>query len=179
MNNAFKNPRFDEQQKSRIHKALHGLVDEDVVWSLHHEKVHELVTDDGRSPRLTFTEIGDVGRFVAAACDLHDGQWKHDMSMVGDTVVLSDLTDLIEKTTGIKLQRERIDRREAQRRIDGVEGVGKTEEEILAKLWAQFELEFIENTVGAAILEPVVNKMCPQVKPLSMKEYLECVFKVA
>lgn len=67
---AFKNTRWDEQARKRIEEALHGLQDDDVMWSLRIESAHELVTDDGKSPRITLPEIGDVGRFVAAACEL-------------------------------------------------------------------------------------------------------------
>jgi len=37
------------------------------------------------------TELGDIGRFVAAALDLEEGKWEADMGMVGSTVDLEEV----------------------------------------------------------------------------------------
>ena len=86
------NDKFSKETKKKIEKAMHGLVDADHMWSLQHERAHDLVTDEGKSPTLTMTDIKDIGRFVAAACKLPDGQWQENMSMVGDMMTLSEAT---------------------------------------------------------------------------------------
>lgn len=58
-----------------------------------------------------------------------------------------------------------------------MEGIGKTGEEIIGKLWAQIEMVSIEDAEGAGRLSPVLNELCPQVKPVSVREYLAKVFK--
>ena len=170
------NDKLSKETKKKIEKAMHGLVDADHMWSLQHERAHDLVTDEGKSPTLTMTDIKDIGRFVAAACKLPDGQWQENMSMVGDMMTLSEATDLLEKYSDITLKREKIDRTELEKRINAVEGIGKNEEVIIGKLWDQIELVTLEDKQGAARLKPVLNKLCPQVKPTSLKEYLEKVF---
>lgn len=177
MSDAFKNTKFDERTRKRIEEALLGLEDDDVMWSLQRDSVHELITDDGKPARLTLTSIPDIGRFVAAACELPDGSWKDDMDMVGQTLSMAEVNDMIEEISGLELKREKIDRKELEKRISSVEGVGQTREEIMRKLWSQIELISIEDKEGYGILKPIVNEMCPQVKPIKMRDFLEGVFK--
>jgi hypothetical protein len=63
------------------------------------------VNDDGTSPRITLTEVGNIGRFVAAACELPGRSWKENMSMVGETLTVAQVTQAIEGVTGHNLRR--------------------------------------------------------------------------
>ena len=118
-----------------------------------------------------------MGRLVAAACELPDGTWKEEMSMVGQTLSMKEITDAIEEISGMKLKREKIDSRELRKRIDAVEGIGKTEGQIIGKLWNQIELITTRDEEDAGRLKPVVNELCTQVKPITVREFLEKVFK--
>jgi uncharacterized protein YbjT (DUF2867 family) len=174
---AERNPRWDEATRKRIEDAGHGLVDDDHMWSLQRESAHELVTEQGTSPRITLTDIADVGRFVAAACELPDGKWKEDMSMVGQTLTMKEVTETLEEVSGVKLRRERLDPQALKKKIYAVKGIGRTEEEIIGKLWNQIEAIMVKDEEDAGVLRAVVNELCPQVKPQSIREYLERVFK--
>ncbi len=49
------------------------------------------LAENGRPAKLSMTELGDIGRFVAAALDLEEGKWEADMGMVGSTVDLEEV----------------------------------------------------------------------------------------
>jgi hypothetical protein len=176
---ALKNPRWDDRTRERINTALHGLNDEDILWNLEYERAEDIVKDDGTSPRITLTKIGDVGRFVAAACELPDGSWKSSMSMVGETLTVAEVSKTIEDITGVQLKRSTIDANGLRRRVDSIQGVGTNPVDIVKKLWTQLELVIIEDTEGAGWLAPVVNELCPRVKPSTVREYLLKVFNGA
>ena len=152
---------------------LHGFEDEPMIWDAAKMTAELPVKTDGSHPRMTMTEIGDVGRFVAAACELEDGRWEEDMSMVGDTIGVDEVVRLIEDVRGRKMQWTTVGKEELDRRVASVEGIGSSRAEMVKKMNAQFELNALEERVGLSILEPVVNRLCPQVKPISAEVYLE------
>jgi hypothetical protein len=45
--------------------------------------------------------------------------------------------------------------------------------EIVKKLVVQFELGMLQEKEGWAIQEPTLNRLCPHVKPMQVKSYLE------
>ena len=122
-------------------------------------------------PRVVLTDFGDVGKFVAAACELEDGAWEEEMGMIGDLVTVDEVVKLVEEVTASK---KKIDvqmdgKEELERRVKSVEGIGATREEIVMKMVSQIEICMIE---GKNVFESVVNRLCPHVKPGSVKEYL-------
>lgn len=158
--------------EERAQEALAGLDDMAVIWDVVGRKAEEPVKEDGSSPRITLTDIWDVGKFVAGACELEQGRWEEEMSMVGETIEIEKATGLLEKYSGRKLEVTRLKRAEYQARADAVQGVGGSREEMLAKMSAQFALLDLDEEVGGAIMKPTVNELCPWVKAKSVEEYL-------
>lgn len=157
--------------EERGKEARAGLVDEPIIWDLAAGKAEVPVGDDGKTfPEVTMTEIGDIGRFVAAACELEDGMWEEEMGMVGETIKVDEVTRMVEEVAGIPLKIDSVDRKELERRAESVQGIGTTTEEILIKMVSQITLCVIG---GTAPVKPTVNRLCPQVRPQSVRQYLE------
>lgn len=154
-------------------EALAGLEDMNVIWDVVGRKAEEPVRDDGGSPVVTLTDIWDVGKFVAAACELPVGRWGDgELGMVGETIEISRATALLEKYSGRKMEVTKVKRAEYQARADVVDGVGRSVEEVLAKMAAQFALLQLDEEIGAAIVEPRLNELCPLVEAKGVEEYL-------
>lgn len=153
-------------------EVLGGFSDEPVIWNVAGGHAEEPVKDDGSSPRITLTLIDDVGRFVAAACELPDGAWEHDMGMVGETIAISEVTRLVEEATGKSQLADKVNRHQLEQRVQSITGCGPTLTEELTKLQSQLELLMIEEKEGLMIMNPVVNTLCPQVHTTGVREYL-------
>lgn len=158
---------------SKREEAEQGLVDAPIIWNIPAGKIEMPVKDDGTAPRLTTTSLRDIGRFVAAACELLEGSWRENMEMVGETVGIDEVTALIEGFTRRKVKVITVGRKELQRRADGIEGIGSTREEILTKMVSEINLLVLEEKEGMCLLRPVVNGLCPDIKPMSVREMLE------
>ncbi|KAL1625457.1 hypothetical protein SLS56_007350 [Neofusicoccum ribis] len=155
-------------------RACAGLADAaPVIWDFEAGVAELPVGPDGRAPRVTLTEIDDVGRFVAAACGLTEGTWVEEMGMVGETIGLEDVVQLVRECLGVDLKVKRVARDELERRVASVDGIGRTREEVFRKMIAQIELVMLEEKEGWGIIEPVLNEMCLHTKPLSVREYLQ------
>lgn len=152
--------------------ATHGMRDTWVfVWDVNHMRARIPLTRDGKVPSMTLTEISDVGRFVAAACLLPKGRWQEDFSMAGETLRLDEVVKMIEEVRGGTVDvkhrpHETIEREEE------AEDIGYPN-----KFWLQIELLVAENKVGAGILPAIVNELCPAVKPISVREYLNMFWR--
>ncbi|KAL6721262.1 hypothetical protein ACLMJK_000364 [Lecanora helva] len=166
----------EDLKEGRKEEALHGLVDEPIIWDVKNRTAELPVKDDGTSPRFTTTEIGDVGKFVAAVCELELGKWEQEMMMVGETIEVDKATELLGKAIRAPFEIRKVGRKELQSRDQSVEGIGKSREEIVLKLISQIELVMLDENEGAAILKPVINQLCPAVKPLNVTEYLDKVY---
>jgi hypothetical protein len=152
--------------------ALAGLEDMPFIWDVVAGTAEEPTKDDGTSPLITLTDIWDVGKFVAATCELEEGKWVAEMEMVGETIKITDVTNLVEKYLGRKLHITRIQLDELARRAEAIEGVGRNPEELMQKMLAQMAMVYIDEEVGGAIMEPIVNRMCPWVKATGVETYL-------
>lgn len=162
--------------EERRETALHGLADEAIIWDVERRRAELPVKDDGTLPKVTLTEIGDVGNFVAAACDLEMGKWENDMGIVGEIIGVDKVTKLLETAVGASFELQKVGRKELEERVNSVEGVGRSREEFLKKMVSQIELVMLDETEGAAILKPVTNRLCPAVKPVSVAEFLQKVY---
>ncbi|KAH7049443.1 hypothetical protein B0J12DRAFT_105412 [Macrophomina phaseolina] len=153
-------------------KAVAGLEDRAIMWDFP-SKVAELpVKADGSFPRITLTEIDDVGRFVATACGLTEGSWLQEMDMVGETLVLGEVVELVKECLGLELNVVKVGKEELEKRVRSVEGGGQTQNECFKKMVAQLQLVILEDRVGWGVLEPEMNSMYSHTKPLGVREYL-------
>jgi len=118
---------------------------------------------DGTIPRITMTEIGDIGRFVAAACSLP--KWERSFGMVGSTMRMDEVVKLIEDVRQRKMD-------VTFRTPDQIR-----QEQALATdpnklFWLELEEIYTRDRVDEAVIRPVLNGLCPDVKPMSIKDYL-------
>lgn len=157
--------------------AIQGLMDEPIIWDVKAGKVEMPVKADGSAPKLTMTSLRDIGHFVAAACELLDGQWRESMEMVGETVAIDEVTEIIEEFTGRQMEVKTVGRKELKRRADGIEGFGNTREELFTKMVSEINMLALEEKEGMCVLRPVVNELCPCIKPMSVREIIEKAWK--
>lgn len=147
--------------------ALNGLSDSwRFVWDVEGMRARIPLTREGRVPRLSMMEIGDVGRFVAAACVLPAGTWREDFSMEGATVRLDEVVRIVEEVRGRKME-------VVYRPYEMV--CEEEEREQVAypdKFWGQLERMVARERVGEGVVEPVLNELCPQVRPMGVEEYV-------
>lgn len=118
----------------------------------------------GRGLRGSVVVVVVVGR--------RGGWGDGELGMVGETIEISRATALLEKYSGRKMEVTKVKRAEYQARADVVDGVGRSVEEVLAKMAAQFALLQLDEEIGAAVVEPRLNELCPWVEAKSVEEYL-------
>ena len=136
------------------------------VWDVKGMKANIPLTREGGVPRLTMTEIGDVGRFVAAACLLGRGRWREDFGMAGETLGMDEVVRIVEKVRGGEMN-------VTYRPYEEIEKMGAVEEVLYPdKFWLQVELLVERHAVGEGVVEPILNELCPAVKPLSVEDYV-------
>lgn len=152
----------------REEDALHGFEDNwrDVWRHVKEMKAEIPLTKDGKVPKVTMTEIRDVGRFVAAACLLPKGKWDENFSMVGETLSMTDIIQIAENVRGKKME---INYRPFEKVLQDKE----KEVDFYRKFWYELEEMNARDTVGEGIVEPILNKLCPGVKPLGVEEYVK------
>lgn len=148
-------------------EAVHGIpIEWPVIWEMKNMKARIPLTPEGNIPRLSLTEIGDVGRFTAAACLLPKGAWKKEFNFTGETIRMDDVVKVIEKVRGRKMEvtyrpYEQIVREEKEEKLDFPD-----------RFWLQAELVHALDKAGEGVIEPVYNHLVPQVRPISVEEYL-------
>ncbi|KAF1359638.1 NAD(P)-binding protein [Lizonia empirigonia] len=148
-------------------EAVHRIAREwPVIWDMKNMEAKIPLSPEGNVPRLSLTEIGDVGRFTAAACLLPKGAWKEEFNFVGETISMDEFTKLIEK-----VRRTRMDViYRPFRQI--VEEEAKETVNWASKFWLQAKLVHALDKAGEGVLEPVHNELVPQVQPISVEEYV-------
>ncbi|KAK0117550.1 hypothetical protein ONS95_011888 [Cadophora gregata] len=128
--------------------------------------VELLIKDDGTTPRITMTEIGDVGRFVARALGLE--KWERNMDIAGDTVTLQEVVEIAERLTGRKFDVKRLGKKELEQQVETL----RSGNDLLKAMWVQLKLMMLDDEIGSAVLNPVVNEMCSGVQAVSVEKYL-------
>lgn len=130
-------------------------------------KIAELpVRPDGKWPRITFTAMSDVGRFVAASLDL--AEWEERMDMVGETLSMDELLRHAEEVTGTTFEVATLDPAKIEQKMAALQ-----EHDYMGILWAEFNLAYTRDMEDETVLRPVLNTKCPDVQPLGVREYLE------
>ncbi|KAJ9607640.1 hypothetical protein H2200_007718 [Cladophialophora chaetospira] len=160
--------------------ALAGLVDDLMLEyvNIPAGKLCVPVGYDGRPAPVTFTHIEDIGRFVAAAVDLPAGQWVQDLGMAGDTCSMGDVVEML-KAKGISLPLETISPQQCDERIAGFDqqlAEGFSLEALLGKMVAQLVKVQCEGEVSGGVVEPILNEKCPQVRPVTVQQFIDRVY---
>ena len=125
------------------------------------------LSPEGNIPRLSLTELSDVVRFTAAACLLPKGAWKEEFNFVGESIRMDEVVKVIEEVRGQKMEvsycpYEQIVEEEAKETVEWPN-----------KFWLQAELVHALDEAGEGVIEPVHNNLVPQVKSVSVEEYLK------
>ncbi|KAM0325937.1 hypothetical protein ACHAQA_007242 [Verticillium albo-atrum] len=122
------------------------------------------VKEDGTWPRISFTSSRDVGRFVAASLDLP--KWEEDMSMAGETITMGELLASAEAVTGKKLTVTKLHKDDVEKKL-------AASEDFMERMWLEFFLAYIRDKDDEVVVSPVLNQLCPQVKPITVRQYME------
>lgn len=122
------------------------------------------VKDDGQWPQISLTSMRDVGRFVAASLDLP--KWEEEMSMVGETLTMGELLASAEAVTGKKFNVTVLKWQDLEERL-------ATTTDFMERLWIEFNLAYIRDQQDEVVLRPVLNRLCPEVKPMTVREYMD------
>lgn len=125
------------------------------------------MTEHGGYPSLTMTTIRDVGRFVAAALDLEE--WQHDMNIAGDKLPLDEILRIVETVKKRKFDVKKLSARQLQDEISGLQ----MPQDMMKGMWLELKLMVTRNAKDEGILDGVVNRMCAQVQPTMIQEYIE------
>ncbi|KAK2875632.1 hypothetical protein FQN49_001549 [Arthroderma sp. PD_2] len=115
---------------------------------------------------ITMTNIRDIGRFIAAAIDLEEPWGKRELGMAGSTLQFDEMVPLFEKYTGRKMEIRPFNKKQVQERAanspGGVEG-------IIVQMECQLKMVCCQ---GGIPIEPTLNQLCPDVKPMTVEEFL-------
>lgn len=152
--------------KEKQEEALHGFREGPFMFNVEEGTVDIPLKADGSYPRVTMTEIGDIGRFVAAALDLD--KWEPEMPMAGDTLGFGEVVRLAEKATGRKFTIMETTKEQLQKEKDGLRP-----EDWIRNMECSYAMLFCDDQDGETVLDPLLNRLCPQVNPIKIKEYLQ------
>lgn len=145
-------------------EALAGKHDDaEFIYSMHDMRALIPLKSNGTIPRITMTEIGDIGRFVAAACSLP--KWERSFGMVGETLRMDEVVRLIEEVRGKKMDIE-------FRTQEQVQKEKERETNPHRLFWLELEEVYSRDREDEAVIRPVLNELCPDVKPMSVQDYL-------
>ncbi|OAL44867.1 hypothetical protein IQ07DRAFT_684702 [Pyrenochaeta sp. DS3sAY3a] len=130
--------------------------------------------DDGSWPRITMTSMMDVGRFVVASLNLPKGMWEENMTMAGDTLTMGELLAYAEAVTGRKFEVSIVKQADLEKKMGEI-----TQNDFMPQMWAEFKLAYIRDMEDEVVLKPVVNQLCPAVKPMGLRGYMETFYHSA
>ncbi|KAK2757028.1 hypothetical protein FQN54_004997 [Arachnomyces sp. PD_36] len=125
------------------------------------------VNDDGKWPRICMTSLKDVGSFVVASLTLP--KWEENMTMVGDMLPMNELLSIAEDVTGKKFQVKFVKKEELEAKM----GKLVLPNDFLDWMWTDIKLAYSRDEEGEVVLDPVVNRLCPEVRPVTVREYIE------
>ncbi|KAJ4159459.1 uncharacterized protein LMH87_008359 [Akanthomyces muscarius] len=129
------------------------------------------VKEAGQWPRITLTSLRDVGKFFAASLSL--STWEEEMTMVGETLTVGELLTEAEAATGRKFS---ITTFTKDSLLERRKTLGPDDFDEL--LWTDLKLAYVRDLDDEAVLRPVVNRLCPEVQPESVRSFLQAHWKV-
>ena len=108
------------------------------IWDVGNMKAE--IPGDGEA-EVTFTRAGDVGRCVATACLLPEGQWGGEMGVVGETVRMVDVVGMIERVRGREMEVRFVGVEELEGRVRSMQGVMEEKKGDLGAVMGHFQAE--------------------------------------
>lgn len=135
--------------------------------------------DEGGQPsKITMTHLNDVGKFVAAAIDLPLQYWQGHLGTAGDTFSFDEVAELLQGK-GVQLDRQTLSMQECDQRIKSYDDeLAKcfSVKALKGKMVAQMMRVQCGGQVGSGIVEGSLNELCPSVKPVTIREYINSVY---
>jgi hypothetical protein len=126
--------------------------------------------NDGTLPAITMTSMADVAKYVAALCELPQGEWKEDSYVAGGTHNMSSVIHLIEKVRGSKMKVTKYTKQALTEQIDAI--APDNEERAMNRFFLQLTRTFADGEKGWTVMEPELNTMFPHIRPMSVEEYM-------
>lgn len=119
-----------------------------------------IVPGDG-SQKVVLTTMQDIGRFVTASLDLP--KWQPESRIVGDRLSFMEVVVLVKEICGRDLRVINIPTAELSKILESRQDVGE-------RFYYQLLLAI---ALGRMDFEPTLNERVPDVKPMSVAEYLK------
>lgn len=121
------------------------------------------VKADGTFPRITMTAMEDIGKCVARSLSLE--RWDTVSNFVGDTLPMDEVVRIADSVMGKKWEITTVSPAEYEKRITEEQDEGK-------KFWLQLGLVYTRDAIDEGVLEPQLNQLLPDLKPLTVKDYM-------
>ncbi|KAL2816044.1 hypothetical protein BDW59DRAFT_177450 [Aspergillus cavernicola] len=159
---SFKDTKQEEE-------ALAGFKEGGMIFYLDDEDsgpwVEIPLTETGGYPDVTMTDIRDVGRFVVAALEIEEPWAGRELGMAGDTRNLGEVVEIIQGVLGVEVEVRTVRQEELQGRLEGL-GEG----DVLGRMEVQYMMVCGR---GGSVVRGVLNELCPDVKPISIRGFME------
>jgi len=134
-----------EEAKDR---ATRGLNDEPTVWDMANRRAELSPEDNSSFPEVTLTDIEDVGRLVAAACELSVGSWEEDMGFVGEMIRLDEVVGLVKEELGLDVKLTTVRTAELEERTNAIERIGVNGGQIWENMVSQMKMLLVGDRMG-------------------------------
>jgi hypothetical protein len=153
---------------SSVEGALNGLADEkSFILDIKNMTANVPLSPEGHVPRITMTELGDIGLYVSALCKLPLGAWRDEhIGIEGDTKRVDDIILMVEKVRGRKISVNYIPHEQI---VDDT----KLAEKPLEKLWRELEAGIALDEVGMGYFDGEANKRFEEIRPMTYEEYIQ------
>ncbi|KAL4923182.1 uncharacterized protein BDV17DRAFT_285631 [Aspergillus undulatus] len=122
------------------------------------------LTENGVYPTLTMTDIRDIGKFVVAALGLEEWGGRG-LGIAGDTVNLKDVVEVLQGRFGGRIVENKLSLVDLQKKHDKF-----PEQDILGRMDVQYTIACGR---GACVVDGVLNRLCPEVRPTTVREFVE------
>ncbi|KFY42860.1 hypothetical protein V494_02202 [Pseudogymnoascus sp. VKM F-4513 (FW-928)] len=129
---------------------------------------------DSMYPLVTATDIRDVGRFVVAAIDLEEPWGGRELGMAGSTMRFDEVVRLCERYIGRPLEVRGVTRQQLEERLCGISA--DQVEGIIPRMECQLSMVYCD---GDGHVDPVLNRLCPWVRPMTMEDFLRKYWSLA
>lgn len=117
------------------------------------------IPGDG-SRKVAFTDMRDIGKYVAAALDFE--KWDEDSFIVGEKVSVNEFVDKVERITGKSLNKTYF----SSEQLDGL--IAENKESMMGMIYEILKLI----ADGDFDLTATINQKAPEVKPITLDAFL-------
>jgi nucleoside-diphosphate-sugar epimerase len=123
------------------------------------------LTSTGSFPDVTMTDIRDIGKFIVAALEIEEPWGGRELGMAGETRNLGEIIVIMQEVLGEDVGVRTVTREELQQRLDALDP-----SDILSRIDVQYTTACGQ---GGSVVKGVLNELCPEVKPVTIREFME------